>query len=156
MKRLIMIPGIILLHVMPPSVDTETPARRDRPRKSITRTTYTVANAGEGMWRITQKLGAAARPHWFGELRDANPHKTVAVDSTGKQLGWAHLDKGETVNEGARLRPDLADERPQLETRVATVLAQNAKLTPEQRRRLRRLRESRPSFEPGMEPGPPR
>jgi hypothetical protein len=50
------------------------------------------------MWRIAQKLGAASRPHWFGELRDANPHKTVAFDGAGRQLGWAHLDKGETVN----------------------------------------------------------
>jgi hypothetical protein len=74
------------------------PARPDRPRKSITRTTYTVETAGEGMWRIAQKLGAASRPHWFAELRDANSHKTVAVDDAGRQLGWAHLDKGETVN----------------------------------------------------------
>ena len=46
-------------------------------RASLTLRTYTVV-VGDSMQRIATQIGASSRRHWFGELRDANPHKTTA------------------------------------------------------------------------------
>jgi hypothetical protein len=67
-------------------------------RENLTHQTYAVLR-GDGMYQIARKLGAATRPHWFAELRDANPAKAIAVDAkTGKQVGWRSLNPGEIVN----------------------------------------------------------
>ncbi len=51
------------------------------------------------MIHIARKFGAATRPRWFAELRDANPTKAMAVDpTTKKQLGWRSLNPGDIVN----------------------------------------------------------
>ena len=78
------------------------------PRQNLTTRTYAVV-AGDGMQRIAQKLGAAARSRWFGELRDANPHKAMKRDANGKQLGWVSLVPGEIIN-----IPDAWSDTPQL------------------------------------------
>lgn len=67
-------------------------------RENLTHQTYAV-HRGDGMFAIAQKFGAATRPHWFAELRDANPTKRMAVNpKTGKTLGWRVLNPGEVVN----------------------------------------------------------
>ena len=67
-------------------------------RENLTRQTYAVLR-GEGMYQIAKKFGAATRPHWFAELRDANPSKTITVDpTTRKQVGWRTLNPGDIVN----------------------------------------------------------
>jgi hypothetical protein len=79
------------------------------PRQNLTRRTYAVV-AGDGMQRIAQKLGAAERPHWFGELRDANPHKEMLTKG-GKQIGWKSLYPGEIINVPDAW-PDSTEVRP--------------------------------------------
>jgi hypothetical protein len=78
------------------------------PRENLTTRTYSVV-AGDGMQRIAQKLGAASRARWFGELRDANPHKKMLLDDKGRQLRWVSLDPGEIIN-----IPDAWPDTPQL------------------------------------------
>jgi hypothetical protein len=79
-------------------------------RQNLTMRTYAVV-AGDGMQRIAQKLGAASTGRWFSELRDANPHKKMAANAKGKQLGWESLTPGEILNipdawpDTPRLRP---------------------------------------------------
>ena len=77
-------------------------------RQNLTLRTYAVV-AGDGMQRIAQKLGAASTGNWFGELRDANPHKKMAVNAKGKQLAWESLYPGEIIN-----IPDAWPDTPQL------------------------------------------
>ncbi|MEP7122523.1 MAG: hypothetical protein ABJE95_16495 [Byssovorax sp.] len=77
-------------------------------RQNLTQRTYAVV-AGDGMQRIAQKLGAASMGNWFGELRDANPHKKMAVNGKGKQLAWESLYPGEIIN-----IPDAWPDTPQL------------------------------------------
>jgi hypothetical protein len=67
-------------------------------RENLTHQTYAVLR-GEGMFQIAKRFGAATRPHWFAELRDVNPSKSIAVDAkTGKQVGWRSLNPGDIVN----------------------------------------------------------
>ena len=67
-------------------------------RQNITQYVYAL-KAGDGMWAVAKAFGAEKRPHWFGELRDANPHKKIHKDPvSGKQLNWAQSMPGETVN----------------------------------------------------------
>ncbi|MEP7123130.1 MAG: hypothetical protein ABJE95_19535, partial [Byssovorax sp.] len=77
-------------------------------RQNITQRTYAVV-AGDGMQRIAQKLGAASSGSWFSELRDANPHKKMAVNGKGKQVAWESLYPGEILN-----IPDAWPDTPQL------------------------------------------
>src|SRR5262249_41788769 len=63
-------------------------------RPNITGRTYVVVK-GDGMQAIAKKFGAASRPHWFAELRDANPGKAMATDKAGKQLAWKSLTPGD-------------------------------------------------------------
>ncbi len=67
-------------------------------RENLTHQTYAV-HRGEGMIDIARKFGAATRPRWFAELRDANPTKAIALDpKTKKQVGWRSLNPGDIVN----------------------------------------------------------
>jgi hypothetical protein len=82
-------------------VSTDTGAEEDSDagalRQNLTLRTYAVV-AGDGMQRIAQKLGAGSTGNWFGELRDANPHKKMAVNAKGKQVAWESLYPGEIIN----------------------------------------------------------
>ena len=85
----------------PPSSEGETGADDAgalTDRENLTHQTYAV-HRGEGMVDIARKFGAAPRPRWFAELRDANPTKAIAVDpKTKKQVGWRSLNPGDIVN----------------------------------------------------------
>jgi hypothetical protein len=88
--------GIEPVPTDPETGDADAGALTDR--ENLTRQTYAVLR-GEGMYQIARKFGAAARPHWFAELRDANPTKAITVDpTTKKQVGWRTLNPGDIVN----------------------------------------------------------
>jgi hypothetical protein len=88
--------GIEPVPTDPETGDPDAGALTDR--ENLTQQTYAVLR-GEGMFQIAKKLGAATRPRWFAELRDANPSKTIAVDpKSGRQVGWRSLNPGDIIN----------------------------------------------------------
>lgn len=63
------------------------------PLTSLGRGLTIKARAGDTPWRIAGFYGAQSRPHWWAELKAANPHK--ALTKTGK--GWKVLLVGDDV-----------------------------------------------------------
>jgi hypothetical protein len=79
-------------------------------RENTTQRTYAVVK-GDSMIAIAKKFKAANRPHWYAELRDANPQKEVATKD-GKQIGWKRLQPGEIVNIPDVWAADVPEARP--------------------------------------------